>query len=115
MTSRALLSRSDGVDEAVDLESFDARAVRDDELLWIDVQAPTDDECTLVASALSLQAATIEALSNGPAAPDGHVLEDGIFITVQTLRDDVTQPPIVLHILIGQGWAVTWHREPIAF
>ena len=36
-------------------------------------------------------------------------------ITLHTLRDDVTEPPILLHILIGQGWAVTWHAEPIAF
>jgi len=115
MSVRTLLSRSDGSDESPDLATWSPRQIADDELLWIDVQAPTDDECRLVASALSLQAATIEALSNGPAAPDGHVLEDGIFITVQTLRDDVTQPPIVLHILIGQGWVLTWHREPIAF
>ena len=103
MSVRTLLSRSDGSDVEADLTTWRPRKIRDGELLWIDVQAPTDDECTLVASALSLQAATLEALSDGPATPDGHVLEDGIFVTVQTLREDVTQPPIVLHILIGQG------------
>ena len=115
MSVRTLLSRSDGSDVEADLTTWRPRKIRNGELLWIDVQAPTDDECTIVASALSLQAATIEALSNGPAAPDGHVLDDGIFVTVQTLRDDVTQPPIVLHILIGPDWAVTWHPEPISF
>ena len=59
--------------------------------------------------------ATLEALTDGAAAPDGHVLDDGMLVTVQTLREDVTEPPIVLHILIGQGWAVTWHPEPIEF
>jgi len=79
------------------------------------VQSPTDDERDLVASALSLDDATLEALSNGPSNPDGHVLEDGMLVTVQTLREDVTEPPIVLHILIGREWAVTWHRDPITF
>jgi Mg2+ and Co2+ transporter CorA len=115
MTVRALLSRSDGSDVTTDLTSWRPGKIGDGVLLWIDVQAPTDDECSLVASALTLQQETLEALSNGPGTPDGHVLEDGMLVTVQTLRDDVTQPPIVLHILIGPDWAVTWHREPIPF
>ena len=115
MSVRTLLSRSDGSDVAADLTTWRPREIRDGELLWIDVQAPTDDERTLVASALSLEAETLEALSDGAATPDGHVLDDGMLVTVQTLREDVTQSPIVLHILIGQGWAVTWHAEPIAF
>ncbi len=39
----------------------------------------------------------------------------GSWSPVQTLRDDVAQPPIVLHLLIGQGWALTWHAGPIGF
>ena len=115
MSVRTLLSRSDGSDVEADLTTWRPRKIRDNELLWIDVQAPTDDERTLVASALSLDAGTLEALSDGAATPDGHVLDDGMLVTVQTLREDVTQSPIVLHILIGQGWAVTWHADPIAF
>ena len=79
------------------------------------MQEPTDDERTLVASALSLDAGTLEALADDAATPDGHVLDDGMLVTVQTLREDVMQSPIALHILIGQGWAVTWHADPIAF
>ena len=112
---RTLLSRSDGSSVTADLTTWRPRKMRGGELLWIDVESPTDDERALVASALSFDAATIEALSNGPATPDGHVLEVGMLVTVQTLREDVTQPPIVLHILIGREWAVTWHSEPIAF
>jgi magnesium transporter len=115
MSVRTLLSRSDGSDVSPDLTTWRPGKMRDGELLWIDVQSPTDDERDLVASALSLDDATLEALSNGPGTPDGHVLEDGMLVTVQTLREDVTQPPIVLHILIGREWTVTWHPEPIAF
>jgi magnesium transporter len=115
MSVRTVLSRGDGSDVTVDLNTWRPRKIRDSELLWIDVQAPTDDECALVASALSLQAGTLELLTNGAGTPDGHVLDDGVLVTVHTLREDVIQAPIVLHILIGQDWAVTWHPEPIAF
>jgi magnesium transporter len=83
--------------------------------MWIDVQAPSDAERSLVASALSLEARTLGALSNGADTPDGHVLEEGMLIIVQTLQEDVTEPPNVLYILVGQDWALTWHPEPIAF
>ena len=115
MTVRTLLSRGDGSDATVDLTTWRPRTIRNSELLWIDVEAPTDDERSLVASALSLDAATQRFLDYGDNAPDAHVLDDGILVTVQTLRDDITQPPIVLHLLIGRGWALTWHAGPIGF
>jgi magnesium transporter len=112
---RTLLSRGDGSDVPVDLTTWRPRKIRDSELLWIDVQAPTDDECTLVASALTLDAASVEALANGATTPDGHVLDEGVLVTVHTLREDVSETPIVLHIMVGQDWVLTWHPEPIAF
>jgi magnesium transporter len=115
MTVRTLLSRSGGSDGSVDLTTWHPREIRDGEMLWIDVMAPTDDERALVTSALSLRGETIETLTNGAGHPDGHVLDDGILVAVHTIGDDVTQTPIVLHILIGADWALTWHSEPIAF
>jgi Mg2+ and Co2+ transporter CorA len=116
MSVRTLLSDGDGADVPVDLASWSPREIGDTELLWIDVQAPTEDECILVASALSLQEATVEALTDGTAdMPDGRVLDDGMMITVLTVREEVTQPPFVLHILIGRGWALTWHSDPVSF
>ena len=106
---------SDGSDVSADLTTWRPREIPDSELMWIDVQAPTDDERDLVASALSLEAGTLEAFTDGATTPDAHVLDDGVLITVQTLLEDVTKSPIVLHILVGRGWAVTWHPEPIAF
>jgi magnesium transporter len=115
MSVRTLLSRSDGSDLAPDLANWCPDKIRDGELLWIDVQAPTDRERTLVASALSLDTETLEALTNGAATPDGRVLSNGMMVTLHTLRDELTESPRVLHILVGQGWSVTWHPEPIAF
>lgn len=115
MTVRTLLSRDDGSDHSADLTTWQPREIQNGELLWIDVQAPTDDERDLVTSALSLEAETLDALDDGAATPDAHVLDDGILLTVLALREDVTESPIVLHILIGRGWAVTWHPDPIGF
>lgn len=115
MSVRTLLSRIDGTDVVADLTTWRPQEAQDKELLWIDVQEPTDDERALVASALSLKAETLDALSDSAPTPDGHVLDDGMLVTVQTLREDVSKSPFVLHILIGQGWAVTWHADAIAF
>lgn len=114
MSARTLLSHSDGADESADLTTWCPREIQDSELLWIDVQAPTDDDRLLLASALSLEDGTLEALTSDDATPDAHVLDDGMLVTVQMPREDVTESPYVLHILIGQRWAVTWHPDPIA-
>lgn len=115
MTVRALLSRSDGSDEAVDLTAWKTRRIHEDELLWIDAEAPGDDERALIESALSLHRGTLAALAAPDATPDAHALEDGILVNVHTLADDVRAHPVELKILIGDEWAVTWHAEPVAF
>jgi Mg2+ and Co2+ transporter CorA len=115
MTVRALLSRSDGSDESIDLNAWRSRHIRHDQLLWVDAQAPTDDERALIAGALSLDAVTVEAIANAPPSPDARVLNDGILVTVQTLAPSIAGPSVALHILIGQEWAVTWHADRVAF
>ena len=114
MSARTLLSSSDGSDESADLSTWRPREIRDSEWLWIDVQAPTDDDGTLLASALALEAGTLEALIDSDTTPDAHVLDDGMLVTVQMPREDLAQSPYVLRILIGPRWAVTWHPDPIA-
>jgi Mg2+ and Co2+ transporter CorA len=115
MTIRALLSRSDGSDELVDLAAWNAHKIPRNELLWIDAQAPSDDERALVERALSLDTVTLEALEATAESPDARVLDDGILVTVQTLASDLAAPAIGLHVLIGHEWAVTWHADRIAF
>lgn len=115
MTIRGLLSHSDGSDEAVDLNAWNERKIRHDELLWIDAQAPSDDERALIETALSLDADTLQALAATAETPHARVLSDGILVNVQTLPSDITASAVGLNILIGEGWAVTWHADPIAF
>jgi len=114
MSVRTLLSRSDGTDVVADLATWRPSETSDG-LLWIDVQEPTEDERALLTSSLSLDDTTLEALRDDEAAPDAHVLDDGMLVTVRALGEDLTKSPIVLHILIGQEWALTWHAEPIGF
>ena len=114
MSVRTLLSRSDGTDVVADLATWRPSETSEG-LLWIDVQEPTEDERALLTSSLSLDDTTLEALRDDEAAPDAHVLDDGMLVTVRALGEDLTKSPIVLHILIGQEWALTWHAEPIGF
>ena len=115
MGIRALLSRSDGSDEAVDLAAWHKRRLKQDELLWIDAQAPTEDERDLVTGVLSLDAATLEALDSDGDLPDARVLDDGVIVAVQTIDGDVDGEPAVLRVVIGSEWALTWHSEAIEF
>ncbi|HEX6657210.1 MAG TPA: hypothetical protein VF065_03955, partial [Ilumatobacter sp.] len=92
MTIRALLSRSDGSDELVDLAAWNAHKIPHNELLWIDAQAPSDDERALVERALSLDTVTLKALEATAESPDARVLVDGILVTVQTLASDLAAP-----------------------
>jgi magnesium transporter len=115
MTLRALLSHGDGSDEVVDLTGWRRRKIREDELLWIDAQAPSADERSLIQTALSLDAGTLEALATPARTPDAHVLDGGILVNVQTLPSNIAAPAVGLNVLIGEEWAVTWHADSIAF
>jgi len=115
MGMRALLSRSDGSDEAVDLGAWRKRPLKQDELLWIDAQAPSGAERDLVTGVLSLDAATLEALDSDGNLPDARVLGDGVLVTVQTIDRDIDEDPGVLRVVVGPEWALTWHSEAIEF
>ena len=115
MGIRALLSGSDGSDEAVDLAAWQKRPLKQDELLWIDAHDPNEDERDIITGVLSLDAATLEALDSDGDLPDARILDDGVIVTVQTIDRDIDDEPAVLRIVIGPEWALTWHSEAIEF
>jgi Mg2+ and Co2+ transporter CorA len=115
MGIRALLSRSDGSDEAVELAAWQERPLKQDELLWIDAQAPSGDERDVITGVLSLDAATLEAVDSDDDLPDARVLDDGVVVTVQTIDRDIDEEPALLRIVVGPEWALTWHSEAIEF
>ena len=115
MGIRALLSRSDGSDEAVDLAAWRKRPLKSDELLWIDAQAPSGDERDLVTGVLSLDAATFDALDSDGNQPDARILDDGVIVTVLAIDRAIDDEPAMLRLVVGSEWALTWHSEAIEF
>ena len=114
MSIRALLSRADGTDADVDLSELSHR-LDDDELLWVDLGAPSDEELDVVRTALRLTEETAEAVATVPSEPNAHVLEDGVEVVVLALGEELDDEPVPLHILIGAGWVITRHDDPVRY
>lgn len=115
MSVKALLSRADGSDEEVDLDRWQPRAMGEDELFWIDTEAPSDGELRAISRALDLTDETARVLA-GPASPvAAAVHDDAVEVVLQAITDDLDADPVALRILVGAGWALTQHDEPVAF
>ena len=115
MSIRALFSRADGTDADVDLADITSRRVKADELLWVDVTAPTEDEISALRESLPLSDESVEALTSVLAEPAARVLDDGVEVVVLALDREPDATSVPLQVLIGDGWVVTRHDDEIAF
>lgn len=113
MSIEAVLSRGDGSDERVELTRTPHRPAAD-ELLWIDLADPTHDELGTVRTALGLEDGAGEALREERTSPSARVLDGAVEIVVLSLPDSRSRHPVPLQVLLGNGWAVTRHAEPMA-
>ena len=111
----ALLSRGDGSDEPVDLEAWDPRDLAEDELLWIDLDAPDAEAVGVVQRAIRLGAESVDALREPSDRPAATVRGDAVEVVVRAPGSALDDEPTVLQILIGAGWVVTSHARPIEF
>jgi Mg2+ and Co2+ transporter CorA len=110
---KALLSKGDGSDEAIDLRTWGSRRLAQDELLWIDVQSLDEGDLDVVRGAIRLSEDAAEALESEPGKPDARVLQDAVEVIVLSLDDDDTHDPASLRILMGDGWVITRHEVPM--
>ncbi|HEX7172705.1 MAG TPA: CorA family divalent cation transporter [Candidatus Limnocylindria bacterium] len=115
MSIEAILSRADGSDQPVDLGSWTPRKIARDQLLWIDLVAPTDDELSTVRHALALQDDAVASLSQEPGAPGARVRRDGVDVVVQAPGERLDDEPRQLRVFVGDEWVITCHREPLRF
>jgi magnesium transporter len=111
----SILSRADGSDEPIDLASWTTRRIPRDELLWVDLVAPTDDELDTVQRALSLQDDTIGCLRDDPGEPAAAVRSDGVDIVVHAAGERLEDEPRRLRVFVGSEWVMTCHDEPLRF
>ena len=79
---KALLSKGDGSDETVDLGDWGSRRLTRDELLWVDLESPGEDDLEAVRRAVDLSDDAVEALESDPGKPDARVLENAVEVIV---------------------------------
>ncbi len=110
---KALLSKGDGSDETIDLGNWGSRRLSKDELLWVDLESPGEDELKILRGAIDLGDDAIEALEVDLGKPDARVLENAVEVIVLSLADDDDNDPTPLHILMGNEWVITRHEAPM--
>jgi magnesium/cobalt transport protein CorA len=115
MSLAALLSRGDGSDELIDLAAWGDRRIAKDELLWVDLIDPSDDELKTVGVALSLGKESVDALGSPAGGPSATVRGDSLEVVVQAPGPNHDDEAIVLQILVGTGWVTTNHDREIPF
>lgn len=115
MTIEALLARADGQDELVDLATWGPRRIPRDQLLWVDLIDPGEDEIATVRQALQLGDAVVEALGTAPTRPDAGVLKGAVHVIVATPGAALDEDPVPLQVILGEEWVITAHAAPIAF
>jgi magnesium transporter len=112
---RAILSDAQGHDEHVQLDGFAVNAVDDDQLLWIDLEDPSDEELDTLKRTLRLPDDTWAAVSPEPKEADAFNRAGAVEIVLVALANDLHDDPVPLQILVNSVWIVTRHSRPLAF
>ena len=109
MSIQALLSSADGSDTEVDLSTRKVRRIGDDQLLWVDVADPTDEDLEVLEAALGLHDDELEALRRELRGPELTSLERAVAMTVLWVDDASGETTVPLQALAGAGWVITRH------
>ena len=113
MSIKALLSKADGTDEAVDISEWESRPLADDELLWID--ADEADDLVAIARALRIGDDLAARLLDDADWPTASVHDGAVEVVILTHADDLDADPVPMRVLAGEGWVVTHHPESVPF
>jgi Mg2+ and Co2+ transporter CorA len=115
VTIEALLARADGRDELIDLATWTPRPIPRDQLLWVDLIDPGEEDIATARSALQLGDQVVEALSTTPTRPDAGVLKRAVHVVLATPGEAPDDDPVFLQVILGEEWVVTAHTAPIGF
>jgi magnesium/cobalt transport protein CorA len=115
MSIQALLSSADGHDATVDLHEWSAHRLDGDQLLWIDLEDPSDAELDEVVESLRLEVRSAEALRAGNDRRGATVHDEAVEVVIHCLPDDLDERQVPLEIMLGDGWIVTRHERAIPF
>jgi magnesium transporter len=109
----ALRSRGDGSDEEVQLRPDTPVDLADDELLWVDLVSPTEEEIGSVSGALGLGEEGAGVLRSPSDTPSAIVRGDAVEVVIRAPGHNHSDNPTVLQILVGESWVITNHDRPI--
>ncbi len=115
MSIEAVLFRSDGSDDSVELEGRDEIRIAKEELLWVDASSLDSAELATIRRALGLTDRAVAALKERPKGPDATVLEGALEVVVRVLADGADGEPTSVQILVGDEWIITHHARPVPF
>ena len=115
MSVDALLSRGDGSDELLDLAAWDRRQIAEDELVWIDLVDPSEEEMRTVVKVLGLETEASDALRSPAGEPSAAVRDGAVEVLVRAPGGDDSDRPVDLQVLVGTSWVVTNHQREIPF
>ncbi len=109
MSIEALLSSADGSDAEVNLRTKQMRTIGDDQLLWVDVTDPSDEDLATLEAALGVDEEVIGAMRRHLRLPGVVVLKRAIDVTLLWLDDAAGEKPEPLQAIAGSGWVITRH------
>ena len=115
MSIKAILSDAQGNDERVDLASVSVESVDSDQLLWIDLEDPSNGELDTLKRTLRLPDDTWEAVRAEPQRADAFIRAGAIEVVLVALADELRDDAVPLQILVGDVWIVTRHAGSMAF
>jgi len=115
VSTKAILSDAQGNDERVDLARVAVDSVDSDQLLWIDLEDPSDAELDTLKRTLGLPDDTWDAVRPEPKKADAFNRDGAIEVILVALANDLRDDPVPLQILVGEVWIVTRHSESMAF
>jgi magnesium transporter len=127
MAVSAFLYNAEGHDQDVDLTAEQIRSIRENQLLWIDVDQPDQRDLRALKELLSLDPATIDRISKTSSprvdkypdylqfsvvtSPTSHI-EDGRLTHRRNLTPETED---FLHFLVADRWIVTVHCGELQF
>ena len=95
-----------------------ARAgLSDDQMLWVDLLDPSEEEEQEARHGLGLAAVAEEADSDATKTAAAHLGDEFIRVTAVAVSDDEQDPErelVLVECLIGANWVLTSHREQVA-
>jgi magnesium transporter len=88
----------------------------DENVLWLDVESPTDEEIALLGKEFMLHELAVEDVTRRRQRPKIDVYDDYYLLVCYDIDYDETNDQIdehELHVIIGKNYLLTIHHEPI--